>query len=1616
MFSAFSLRAQNFVNGQAARAEFGQYTFTFGGATPGTTATIPNQQILGGVSGLAWANGTLYVADSNRLGAIPQDNRVVMFNTGLLPSPTADLTNAKSYSSFQCNLCAFPAANQLGQPGFTAPQAGTPGAPDAFNVGLNNDPAQPNMRTPTAVATDGNVVAVADTDNNRVLIWNSMPTSLNQPASLVLGQTDFTHSTVSRPPSQSSLLAPQGVWIQNGKLFVADTENNRVLIWNSMPASNNQPADLVLGQANFGTGTQSACGPTQTTHTAAANIMCNPASVTSDGSRLYVSDLGFNRVLIWNSIPTANGQNADVVVGQPDMAGAGTNNQPVCRSTGAESPCDANLNFPRYALSDGTRLFIADGGNDRVLVFNSIPTQNAAAADEVLGQPDFNTDIVSSQSFSFASTAVDTTSAVNAIPSPASLAFDGLNLYVSDPTNNRVLVFTPGNTPLPDNSAVNWASEIIRQEGVVTITTPNATANDTVKVTIGTTAYTYTVQKADTPDLIAQGLVKLINANNGEPNAVALFAGTGTGALYLSSKGTNLAFDAVAFTVASSNTANETATASGNGFLTAGTAGTGAPGMLVEINGSNLSDVPADHPATAALTGTIPTSLGGAQVFMDGVATPVFSASASQVVSQVPFNLNGRNSTSIYVRTTHSDGSVTVTNATPIYIADANPGLFDAPSAPGQPRPWTATGAYHQSGNPQAVVDLTGTVKSGDVLTITVGGLAHSYTVQATDSLANVVSGLSSAINSSDPKVYANPGGAFNRVVIVAKQSGAAGNNISIATTTSSSAQITLTAYTNATCCDVVPGSPLSANNPAAPGETITLSGAGLGVLQNLSGGLIANIPVGLPYSLDAVNTAAASVSATMGNSTAQVVSAGLPQGSYGIYQVQLVVPQSQTTNNATPVFIAQNAFISNIVTIPVGPAVSNPNVPPVGSSPVTLNIDIPDSQGSVVSGSTPIAGWAIDANVPISSVTISVDGQPAGSAVYGSSRPDVCLVKPSSASCANGNTNVGYNAVLDTTQLADGAHMLQVTAVDVNGTRLTVGRSFTSSNYSGANPTAISIDSPGSPSSSFQGLSTFYGWALNTTSVVGSLTYSIDGAPRGSLSFGTPRPDVCALYASSPGCSNGSNNVGWSALIDTSSLSNGTHVFAVSATSLNGQHNIQARSFNVANWTTANPIILSVDNPNSQTPTLTGSQVIGGWAIDPNSRISAITIAVDGIPLGNAGYGGNRADACASHPGIPGCPNVGWSFQLDTTLIADGAHNLAVTVIPFSGQGFTQTVPFKVANLGIAANPTRMSIDRPKSTTAPFSGFASFGGWALNDSALISTVEISIDGSPNGYAVYGGVRDDVCAKLPGRPGCPNVGWNYLLNTSVLVNGTHSVQVTATAANGQRATSGATFTVANTAGPSPTSVTIAQPNAQSSPYQGLAVLSGSAISSSASITSISITADGYPYGSATYTPAGVNAPTNWTYLLNTVQFTDGAHTLGITATAADGTFSLASATLQIANWTSPNPTRIAIDRPSSQTPAFTVLGSFGGWVLNPNSAIAAVSIAIDGVPFGNAIIGGARTDVCNANPNSPGCPNVGWNFAFDSTLLSNGTHTLSVTATTAAGQSSTHSSSFIVGN
>ena len=98
------------------------------------------------------------------------------------------------------------------------------------------------------IASDGKHLLLADTRNNRILIWNHLPTS-NEPPDIVLGQEDFYSNEPGT--SRSKLRWPVSVATDGKRVIVADTYNNRILIWNSFPTRNGQPADIVLGQDSF---------------------------------------------------------------------------------------------------------------------------------------------------------------------------------------------------------------------------------------------------------------------------------------------------------------------------------------------------------------------------------------------------------------------------------------------------------------------------------------------------------------------------------------------------------------------------------------------------------------------------------------------------------------------------------------------------------------------------------------------------------------------------------------------------------------------------------------------------------------------------------------------------------------------------------------------------------------------------------------------------------------------------------------------------------------------------------------------------------------------------------------------------------------------------------------------------------------------------------------------------------------------------------------------------------------------------------------------------------------------------------------------------------------------
>lgn len=263
--------------------------------------------------------------------------------------------------------------------------AQAPGGPPADNVlgqatftsRLNpNPPTASSMFQPTDVAVDPTTgkVFVADTSNNRVLRFSSAAAMTNGAAAeAVLGQPTFTTKAVST--TQSGMNGVNGLTVDNaGILWVGDYLNNRVLRFNSAASkATGANADGVLGQPNF---TSSAENTTQ-------SGMIAPSGVFVDGTgALWVADKTNHRILRFNSAATKpNGANADAVLGQSNFTG------------NAYGLSQAKFHYPSDVAVDAAgTLWVADQNNCRILRFDAAASKpNGANADGVLGQADFNT-------------------------------------------------------------------------------------------------------------------------------------------------------------------------------------------------------------------------------------------------------------------------------------------------------------------------------------------------------------------------------------------------------------------------------------------------------------------------------------------------------------------------------------------------------------------------------------------------------------------------------------------------------------------------------------------------------------------------------------------------------------------------------------------------------------------------------------------------------------------------------------------------------------------------------------------------------------------------------------------------------------------------------------------------------------------------------------------------------------------------------------------------------------------------------------------------------------------------------------------------------------------------
>ncbi len=405
-----------------ANGLIGQASYTVNGANAGGVSG----STLNGPRGGAASNGTaFYLADS-------VNHRILGYSR--VPSGTAAA-----------------AGFVIGQPDEQSNASGT--AP------VSGSPVKFSLPAKASIGTVGSssYLLVADSGNNRVLIWNKLPAGNTAP-DVVVGQPDLISGDANHPDgtaSASSLNNPTAALITSrGQLVVVDKGNNRVLIWNAVPTANNSPANLEQGQSatdstgkvscTANSGPNGYCFTTNVQDVDRFNgttyllAMRQPSDAWTDGLNLLVSDTGNNRVLYWASAPGAMNQLPDNLLGASQF---GT------YTPGGGSGPQA-FNAPWGVASDGANVFVADSGNNRVLEFQSYvagPSNGPRAAD-VFGQQDFTHNAqndpdqngqVGDQRKSPATSGIT----AGTLFAPQGVFASGNELFVTDTSNNRVLHF-----------------------------------------------------------------------------------------------------------------------------------------------------------------------------------------------------------------------------------------------------------------------------------------------------------------------------------------------------------------------------------------------------------------------------------------------------------------------------------------------------------------------------------------------------------------------------------------------------------------------------------------------------------------------------------------------------------------------------------------------------------------------------------------------------------------------------------------------------------------------------------------------------------------------------------------------------------------------------------------------------------------------------------------------------------------------------------------------------------------------------------------------------------------------------------------------------------------------
>lgn len=373
----YDVSTSTMTNGMNASYVLGQTTFT------GSTGAVTQ-------SGLSTVQALAYDSDSDRL-FVSNSWRISVFDVS-----TSTMSNGKN------------AAYVLGQANFTASTVSNP--PTSSSV----------LAYSLAYDTDGDRLFVLDGYGRRALVFNAGTSTIsnNMAASYVVACQNFV-SFCAGPIGQIRSTNPN--WLTydptNKHLYVGDTY--RVTVFDAATSTISSGADAlyVLGQSDYiSTGKRIS----------SSGIEVRGLSIHNGGRKLYVTSYDSPRIAIFDITTLTNNEAAVDVLGTYDEEGNPTH----LRSSYTTN--SRGLYYPKSVKVDTNnhRIFIVENSNNRTVSFNLNSNNQIVdrTADNVLGQPGFISD--------------ESMTASSSMYAPYGVALDDSNrLYVADGGNYRINIY-----------------------------------------------------------------------------------------------------------------------------------------------------------------------------------------------------------------------------------------------------------------------------------------------------------------------------------------------------------------------------------------------------------------------------------------------------------------------------------------------------------------------------------------------------------------------------------------------------------------------------------------------------------------------------------------------------------------------------------------------------------------------------------------------------------------------------------------------------------------------------------------------------------------------------------------------------------------------------------------------------------------------------------------------------------------------------------------------------------------------------------------------------------------------------------------------------------------------